>query len=247
MAIELRDYQKRAIAEIYQSIRNDKQRIMKNLDEILDQHKLWLSGEGGKRADLSDANLSDASLGDANLSDAYLSGANLSGADLSDANLSDANLCSVNLSDANLSGANLSDANLCSVNLSDANLSGANLSGADLRDADLSGADLVEANLVGTNLSGADLRGAKLSTFVLPTSAALIKILQDHSESDFYDQSHWCGTNCCLAGAAGATIGNQALGVALVAQVLPDFNIDILYQSDKDKAIAELKRIAANA
>ena len=41
-----------------------------NPDEIkrkLDDHKAWLLGEGGKRADLNGANLSDANLSDANL------------------------------------------------------------------------------------------------------------------------------------------------------------------------------------
>ncbi len=54
------------------------------LKKILDDHKLWVRGEGGARANLSGANLSGA-----NLSGANLSGANLSGADLSRANLTD--------------------------------------------------------------------------------------------------------------------------------------------------------------
>lgn len=40
------------------------------LKESLDQHKLWLSGNGGKRADLSGANLSGANLSLANLTGA---------------------------------------------------------------------------------------------------------------------------------------------------------------------------------
>ena len=45
------------------------------LQEILDNHKLWLDDEGGERADLRGAYLRGANLGDANLSGAYLSGA----------------------------------------------------------------------------------------------------------------------------------------------------------------------------
>ena len=90
------------------------------LTETLESHKLWLSGKGGKRADLRLANLLDADL----------SGANLSWADLSGANLSWAYLSGANLSWADLSGANLSRANLSRANLSRANLSGANLSRA---------------------------------------------------------------------------------------------------------------------
>ena len=67
------------------------------LKSTIENHRLWLRDEGGKRANLSGANLS---------------GANLSGANLSEANLSEANLSEANLSGANLSGANLSGANL---------------------------------------------------------------------------------------------------------------------------------------
>ena len=64
------------------------------LNKILKEHELWLKGEGGKHADLSNTDLSNA---------------NLRGADLNSANLSKANLNSANLSSANLSKANLKD------------------------------------------------------------------------------------------------------------------------------------------
>ena len=101
----------------------------KELDKIIDNHKLWLKSGGreGCRADLSYANLRYA-----NLSYANLSSANLSYADLSSANLRYADLSSANLSYANLSSANLSYANLRYANLSSANLSSANLRYADL-------------------------------------------------------------------------------------------------------------------
>ena len=54
---------------------------------ILDQHKLWLDGKGGNRANLTDANLSGASLKGANLRYANLRYANLEGADLTGADL----------------------------------------------------------------------------------------------------------------------------------------------------------------
>ena len=99
------------------------------LAEIIEKHRKWLENEeGGKRANLIDANLSGAYLSDANLSDANLIDANLSGANLIDANLSDANLSGAYLSDANLSDANLSDANL-----SDAKLSGASGNCAEIK------------------------------------------------------------------------------------------------------------------
>jgi len=138
------------------------------LAKIVEEHGKWLRGEGGERANLSDANLLRANLSGVILSGvilsrANLSGANLSGARLSGARLSGANLSDANLSDAKLSGANLSDAKLSYAKLSYANLEGANLSGANLYGANLSGANLEGANLSGANLSGANLSGADLS------------------------------------------------------------------------------------
>ena len=127
-----------------------------DLKKILDEHLLWLNGEGGSRADLSGANLRGANLRGANLSCADLRGADLSGANLSCADLSGANLRG-----ADLSGADLSGANLFGANLSDADLSGANLRGANLRDADLRCADLRDANL-----SCADLRCASMDQMI---------------------------------------------------------------------------------
>ena len=93
--------------------------MMMNKEEltvIIDNHGRWLRGEdGGKCANLCDANLCSA--------------------DLRGANLRDANLCSADLRDANLR-----DADLCGANLCDADLRGANLRDADLRGADLRGA-----------------------------------------------------------------------------------------------------------
>ena len=83
-----------------------------DLKKILDEHLLWLNGEGGSRADLRGANLFGANLSDADLPGADLSCANLRGADLSGADLSCANLRGANLSNANLSNANLSGASM---------------------------------------------------------------------------------------------------------------------------------------
>ena len=77
------------------------------LKEILEQHKLWVDGKGGKRALLESANLKDA-----NLTGADLRSANLRGANLKVANLKDANLWGAYLGGANLWGAYLGGANL---------------------------------------------------------------------------------------------------------------------------------------
>ena len=138
-----------------------------DLKKILDEHLLWLNGEGGSRANLRDADLRNADLFGANLSNANLFGANLRGAnlrdaDLSNANLSNANLFGANLRGANLFGANLRGANLRNADLSNANLSNANLFGANLRGANLRGADLFGANLRNADLSNANLSNANL-------------------------------------------------------------------------------------
>jgi hypothetical protein len=92
------------------------------LQKILEDHRLWLEGKGGEKANLSNADLSDADLSGADLSDANLGGADLSNANLGGANLSNANLGRADLSNANLGGADLSDANLGRADLSGADL-----------------------------------------------------------------------------------------------------------------------------
>ena len=97
------------------------------LDKILENHKLWLNGEGGECADLRGANLKGADLRNINLSNIDLRCADLYSADLRAARLRYAKLNSAKLSGAslyntNLTGANLNGANLYSSNLNNANL-----------------------------------------------------------------------------------------------------------------------------
>jgi hypothetical protein len=140
-----------------------------DLPEILEKHRLWLSGDGGQCANLARANLAGAYLSGAYLSGAYLSGADLAGANLSGVNLSGADLSGADLDGANLAGANLAGANLDRANLAEANLDGANLDRANLDGANLDRADLTRANLSGANLSGAkwDSEGA-IKTTIAP-------------------------------------------------------------------------------
>ena len=73
-----------------------------DLKKILDEHLLWLNGEGGSRANLFGANLRGANLFGANLRGANLFGADLCDADLRCADLRNADLCDANLCDADL-------------------------------------------------------------------------------------------------------------------------------------------------
>jgi len=109
----------------------------KKLAKVLGEHRKWLSGKGGERADLRRTNLQGANLQGANLQGANLQGANLQEADLQGANLQGADLREANLRWADLHGANLREANLRGADLREANLRGADLRGANLRGADL--------------------------------------------------------------------------------------------------------------
>ena len=141
----------------------------KELDSILNEHKMWLRNDPeGERADLTGVNLYGAYLRGAdltgvNLYEAYLRGADLTGADLVRADLVRADLRGADLIGADLRGADLIGADLVRADLRGADLRGANLYGADLREANLRGADLRGANLYGADLREADLTGADLT------------------------------------------------------------------------------------
>jgi len=125
------------------------------LQQILQQHKLWLETDGNKGTQ-------------ADLKGADLRGANLRHADLRDADLRDANLLGVYLWDADLRGADLGCAKLQGANLWDANLQGANLWKADLQGANLLGANLQGAQL-DTNISHClDFQRAAFTADALP-------------------------------------------------------------------------------
>ncbi len=63
-----------------------------DLKSILEQHRLWVEGNGGKRANLRWADLRWANLQGADLQSADLQGADLQGADLRGADLRGAHL-----------------------------------------------------------------------------------------------------------------------------------------------------------
>lgn len=97
------------------------------LNEILENHELWLNNKGGKRADLSGADLRYANLYNADLYNADLRYANLKGADLRNINLNNANLKCADLYNADLMDTDLYNANLTGSNLTGSNLNNANL------------------------------------------------------------------------------------------------------------------------
>ena len=143
------------------------------LNKILEQHKLWVDGKGGKRALLEGADLRGA-----NLTGPDLRGADLRGADLSRANLWGANLFDANLTGANLTGANLEFANLLNTNLTGADLTGAYLTGADLLYANLKDAILPDISWI---IPGClvQLNRIKYNGFYLKKENKLVNFVQD--------------------------------------------------------------------
>ena len=87
-----------------------------SLKAVLENHKQYLSGDGGKYAYFHGANLRSADFHGANLRSANFRGADLHGADLSYANFRGADFRGANLSYANFRGANLSD---CPIKIKD--------------------------------------------------------------------------------------------------------------------------------
>jgi len=118
-----------------------------NVNQILENHRLWLSTDYTKGADLQGAYLQGA-----NLQGAYLQGANLQGA---------------NLQGANLRGAYLQEANLQGANLQEANLRGAYLQEAYLQGADLPSFQLVSAGALKVYKKAS----GKIVELIIPSSA----------------------------------------------------------------------------
>jgi hypothetical protein len=151
------------------------------MKQILEQHKLWLQGKGGKKADLCGADLHGADLRGADLRRADLRGSVLDSANLELAYLQQADLCFAALRKANLHGAKLmgvrlmgaylQDADLCFASLQYAYVLRAYMQSADLRDADLRDADLRDADLWGAKFEGANLVGTCLDPNNEPSGA----------------------------------------------------------------------------
>ena len=207
------------------------------LNEILKEHELWLEGEGGKRADLSNTdlrcadlknanlrgvNLSNTDLSNINLSNANLKYANLSNVNLKDADLKDSNLRCADLKNANLSNADLSDANLRFTDLSNADLSNTDLRGADFKNADLNNADLSNTDLRGVNLRGINLSNANLSNANLSSANLSSANLSKANLKDIKTNIHTIGYNLACP-EKGSFIGyKKASGCLIELLILED-------------------------
>ena len=154
----------------------------KSLTQILEDHKKWLTGMGGERAELrraalSGADMSGVSLVGARLREADLDGACLNRADFSGADLENARLDRASLMRARLVATNMvmtslveavsQEADFREDNFNRATLNCAGLCRVVLRGANLRDASLCRANLVKADLRDAGLTGTDLSDSVL--------------------------------------------------------------------------------
>ncbi len=139
--------------------------LPKEINEILEQHKLWISSNccSGERANFRNTvlryqffcgeELIGADFSYADLRGIYMMNANLYGAMFEAALAKDGNFIGANLKCTNLEHANFENANFQYADLAYANLHASYLGGADLRN---------------TNLQGANLYGAYIKDCLLP-------------------------------------------------------------------------------
>lgn len=125
------------------------------IDKKIEDHRKWIFGEGGERAQFLDANLR--------------------GKDFRNRFLNRARFWRSKLNYANFNGACLSCADFGGADLRNASFTGAslltvNFTGADLRGANFRGADLSQADFTGARLDHADLRGARILWAGIPLS-----------------------------------------------------------------------------
>ncbi len=105
----------------------------KELAKVIREHKEWVLGSGGQRADLRGSDLRGSDLRGSDLRGSDLRYCNLRGSDLSGSDLRGSDLRYCNLSYCNLRGSDLLYCNLLYCNLRGSDLRGSNLSGSDLR------------------------------------------------------------------------------------------------------------------
>jgi len=92
---------------------------------IVAEHKKWLAGVGGSRADFSGRDLQGMSFYEKNLREANFCGADCCGVDFSSANLSGATLGSSNCTHADFSGSDLTGTDFHQATITGADFNGA--------------------------------------------------------------------------------------------------------------------------
>ena len=132
------------------------------LDQALENHRVWVETGGAAGVQLLRNHLGEASRGldlrQANLRGADFDGADLRGVDLRGADLRAANLRQTKLGDARLRGADLRGADFTNADLKGMTVNPSTFRDANLADANLSGVkSLFAGQLAGAILTGATL------------------------------------------------------------------------------------------
>ena len=157
----------------------------KELDYLLERHKLWLEQNGSRgeclnmkkldfrNYDLKNKNLSKAKLVSSNFSGLDLYNLNLSGANISKADFSNTNMTEVNFSGINAPNTNFQESKIINSNLRMGNFRTANFENSIVNDsfleriilnqARLSNSDFSNSNLKMAKFKSAELRNANLS------------------------------------------------------------------------------------
>ena len=158
-------------------MKNRKSISQEEFEKIMQEHKKFINGEGGKQADLSNLDLRELKIKYVDFSKAILKNVDLSrmnlensrflesdmeNADLELCNLVGAWFCKSNLKSANLSGSDLEASSFEKADLEGAKLSHSNLKDAELMGANFKNSSLLRANLIGADLTDANLCGADL-------------------------------------------------------------------------------------
>jgi len=107
-------------------IKEEKLMDSNKLSEIIREHKKWLTGDGGQRANMRGANMQRANMRGANMQGANMRGADMRGADMRDANMRGADMQSANMQSADMQGANMRGANMRGADMQGTILDGIN-------------------------------------------------------------------------------------------------------------------------
>ncbi len=138
------------------------------LIEILESHRAWREGRGGKRADLRYADLReiDASgldfqgvdMWGVNAEGGNFQGANMQRVDAQEGNFQGANMFWVSAKDGNFWGADMRWVNARRGNFQDADMWGVSAQGGNFQKSDMRGVDAQEGNFPWADMRGVDAR-----------------------------------------------------------------------------------------
>ncbi|WP_135080373.1 pentapeptide repeat-containing protein [Terasakiella sp. SH-1] len=137
-----------------------------DLDECLEQHKLWIDsgGRSGQQAKRPHSDFRGKEIAEADFTQAQLPQSCFEGLNCTSTVFRKADLSGSTFKEALLSSADMRVARLAKADMRNARLDRADLLGADLSGADLEGASLRRVNLSGANLHLTNLRGVNLTT-----------------------------------------------------------------------------------